>query len=873
MHTLNLQTDAKLAKQRFSHPLSPSPSPARGEGSSGPATLVRKDGSSSLATLARKDGSSSPATLVSGEGSSSPSPRAGEGLGRGGSSNAFHALKQHFALPARRNVALLLLATALLAGCAGQRLQQEGLTLLDEGRIEEGLAKLAEASKAEPDNFSYRTALVRNRDQIVNRLLASANSERAADRLDAAQAIYERILRIDPASSGARDGLESLAMERRHAVLLAEAASLLKKGDLDAAHLKLKPVLLENPRHGKAILLQRQLDEQAAKSLMAEPALQGKFKKPVTLQFRDANLKMVFEALSRTSGINVLLDKDVKPDLKTSIFVKDVSVEDAIDLILLQSQLEKKIISDNTVFVYPNTPAKLKDYQDLKIRSFHLTNADPKQMLTMIKTLLKTKDIFIHEKTSSIVMRDTPEAIRLAEKMVADQDIADPEVMLEVEVLEITRSRLSEIGIKYPSQLTLTAAGGTTGSTTGTGSTTSSGPTLEALKNINSSNILTSPALAVTLNLMLQDGDTNLLASPRIRARNREKAKIMIGDRVPVITNAVTPVSTGTPVITGSVQYLDVGLKLEVEPEIHLDNEVAIKISMEVSSIVKEVQNLVSGTLSYQVGTRNASTVLRLKDGETQILAGLISDEDRNSASKVPGLGQMPLLGRLFSSHKDDNRKTEIVLSITPRIVGNSRLPDAREVEFWAGTEASLRSNPLLLRPLGKVVLSSSGGTAGARPQPAAAPRPAAPAKAAQAAQPLALSWQGPNQAKVGDRISLTLSTPSSPGVENLGFLVGFDPSVLKALDVVEGEFMKQNSLPANFTKTIDQAGGQILVDLAGTGSGGASAGGSVATLVFEVTAATPQSQITVSRITSSAAGGEALVFAAPEPHTLAVAQ
>ena len=154
---------------------------------------------------------------------------------------------------------------------------------------------------------------------------------------------------------------------------------------------------------------------------------------------------MVFEALSRTSGINVLLDKDVKPDLKTSIFVKDVSVEDAIDLILMQSQLEKKIISDNTVFIYPNTPAKIKDYQDLKIRSFHLTNADPKQMLTMIKTLLKTKDIFVHEKTNSIVMRDTPEAIRLAEKMVADQDIADPEVMLEVEVLEISRSRLSEI--------------------------------------------------------------------------------------------------------------------------------------------------------------------------------------------------------------------------------------------------------------------------------------------------------------------------------------------------------------------------------------------------------------------------------------------
>jgi len=766
----------------------------------------------------------------------------------------------------RRNAALLLLAVTLVTGCAGQRLQREGVALLDEGRVEEGLTKLSEASKAEPDNLSYRTALVRKRDQIVNRLIASANSERAANHLDAAQAIYERILGIDPASSNAREGLESLAMERRHATILAEAGRLFKKGEFDAAQAVLKPVFLENSRHGQAILLQRQIDEQGAKGGTAGPVLQGKFKKPVTLQFRDANLKMVFEALSRTSGINILLDKDVKPDIKTSIFVKDVSVEDAIDLILLQSQLEKKIISDNTVFIYPNTPAKLKDYQDLKVRSFHLTNADPKQMLTMIKTLLKTKDIFIHEKTNSIVMRDTPEAIRLAERMVADQDIAEPEVMLEVEVLEVSTTRLSELGLKFPSQFTFTGLKGSEGA---------EGPTIAQLRNFYWQDFAISPVFSSTLNLKLEDGDTNVLASPRIRVRNREKAKIMIGSRVPVITNAVTPVSTGTPVITGSVQYLDVGLKLEVEPDIHLDNEVAIKINLDVSSIIKEVPNVQSGTLAYEVGTRNASTVLRLRDGETQILAGLISDEDRNSASKVPGLGQMPVLGRLFSSHKDDGRKTEIVLSITPRIVGNSRLPDAREVEFWAGTEASLRSNPLLLRPLGTVALSSSGVATGARSQPAVAPRAVAlaPAKATPAVQPLALSWQGPNQAKVGDKISLTLNIPSSPGVESLGFLVGFDPTILKAVDVVEGNFLKQGNLPSNFTKTIDQASGQVLIDLSGAATEGASTGGSVATLVFEVTAAAPQSQITVSRITSSAAGGEALAFAAPEPHTLVVAQ
>ncbi|OGR35512.1 MAG: type II and III secretion system protein, partial [Desulfovibrionales bacterium GWA2_65_9] len=739
----------------------------------------------------------------------------------------------------------------IVAGCAGQRLHREGMALMEQGRAEEGLAKLEQASKADPENLSYRNAWLRNREQVANRLAAAAGGERAAGRPDEAQAIYERILRLDPDNSRARLGLEELAQDKRHGAMVEEARGLFQN-DADAARAALKPVLLENPRHGEALLLQRQIDEQAARVLMAEPTLRAKFRKPVTLQFRDANLKLVLEALSRTSGINVLLDKDVKPDIKTSIFVKDVSVEDAIDLILLQSQLERKTISDNTVFIYPNTPAKLKDYQDLKIRSFHLTNADPKQMLTMIKTLLKTKDIFVHEKTNSLVMRDTPEAIRLAEKMVADQDIADPEVMLEVEVLEISRSRLAEIGINYPSQITFTARGA------------AATPTVNELRQLNGNNIVTSPALSATLNLLLQDGDTNLLASPRIRARNREKAKIMIGDRVPVITNAVTPVTTGTPVITGSVQYLDVGLKLEVEPEVHMDNEVSIKVNMEVSSIAKEVLNAVSGTLAYQVGTRNASTVLRLKDGETQILAGLINDEDRNTASKVPGIGDLPIVGRLFSSHRDNGSKTEIVLSITPRVIGASRRPDAREVEYWSGTESSLRSNPLALKPLGAVAVSSTGSGA-----PVARARPV-PGETAVAAQPLAFSWQGPKQARVGERITIALNTQAQQDAGGLGLLVGYDPAVLKATDVAPGDWMQTDGAPSNFTRTIDQASGQILVDMKGAPGG---EDGSVVMLTFEVTAATPQTPVTASRISLSGTGGEPLAAMPPAPHFIAVTQ
>jgi general secretion pathway protein D len=187
------------------------------------------------------------------------------------------------------------------------------------------------------------------------------------------------------------------------------------------------------------------------------------------------------------------------------------------------------------------------------------------------------------------------------------------------------------------------------------------------------------------------------------------------------------------------VSYIDVGLKLDVEPDIHSDGEVGIKVSMEVSNIVNQVTNPVSGTIAYQIGTRTAATLLRLKDGETQVLAGLINDEDRRSANMVPGLGQLPVLGRLFSTHGTNAKKSEIVLSITPRIVGKTRLPDAHLLEFWSGTENSLRSAPINLQQTGSVSVAPGAST----PQPVRTtplPRPGTQPPVPSAGQPAAPS-------------------------------------------------------------------------------------------------------------------------------------
>jgi len=805
-----------------------------------------------------------------------------------------------------RRIGVLFVLT-LLISCA-TTLSEEGLTLIDQGHVVEGLAKLKEAADKYPADLSLREEYLNKREQIIQRFIGRARSESAAGNFDQATELYQRVLQIDSEDLRAKAGLVKLERDRRDTAELAQAQAAYDKHDYEYARQLLHNILLENPHLSGAKILQRKIDEQLAKLAASGPTLRAEFSKPVTLEFRDANLKMVVEALSRSSGINILLDKDVRPDLKTTIFVKDASVEDTIDLILLQNQLEKKVLSDNTIFIYPNNPAKIKQYQDLMIRSFQLTNADAKEMQTMVKTLLKTRDLYVDEKTNSLVMRDTPDAVRLAEKMIAAQDLADPEVMLEVEVMEVTRSRLTELGVKLPQQIAVSATGEpettTVNNLPGGGVVTTTTPaqplTLESLKHLNGSFFNVSP-LNASIDLRHEVGNANILASPRIRVRNREKAKILIGDRVPVITNAVTPVSTGSPVVTGTVQYLDVGLKLEVEPDIHPDDDVAIKVNLEVSSIVREVAS--GPTLAYQIGTRSANTVLRLKDGETQILAGLISDEDRKTAQKFPGLGELPIIGRLFSSHKNDKKKTEIVLSITPHLTRASTRPSAGNIEFWSGTEETLRSRPLALLSSNataqNVSTSASAQPGVAQPAQAITPVPSgvgenlpiAPTVSAHASspthlpaikayrdvavnnggstnvlgKPVVLSWHSPTQAKVGDEFQVQIDANISQPLSSLSFTVGYDPKVLKVVRVEEGGLMKQDGKSV-FNSKLDTSAGRAFIHMARLGPQGVSGDGSVATITFSALNSAAQSPIVINNSATASSTGREMPRAKTEP-------
>lgn len=570
----------------------------------------------------------------------------------------------------------LCLLLPIMAGCAFDRGYRAGMEHIANGNYEEGLALISRATEDDPRNPTYRAAYLQQRDQAITRLLVQADREVAARQLDAADLTYQRVLQLDRDNARASDGIRSLQQIRAVASLVESAEAAVKSNDFERAERFLNQALALDPRNQPGLSLRSQIDATHVQTRVTPPRLKPLNQSPINLEFREANIRYIFEMLSRTTGLNFVIDKDVKTDQKATLFVRQVHVEDAIDLILLQGQLDKKIINENTMIIFPANAGKQKDYQDLAIRTFVLANADARQVLQLFKTLLRIKDVYIDEKLNAISIRDTPDVIRLAERLIGIHDQADPEVVLEIEVLEIARKRLMDLGIQWPN--TFTSLNTNLGAIT----------LLNQLRGIDSGRIGINGGPVARINA--SDNEINTLANPLIRVRSKEKARIHIGDKIPIVSTTSTP-STQGPVTTENITYLDIGLKIEVEPTVYANDDVGIRISLEASNSTSR-GTTASGSTLVEVSTRNAGTVLRLKDGETQVLAGLIRNDYGNSGNRIPGLGDIPGIGRLFGSAQDSSAKTELILSIRPRIVRNVATVSPLRGEYSSGTETTIRA-------------------------------------------------------------------------------------------------------------------------------------------------------------------------------------
>lgn len=645
----------------------------------------------------------------------------------------------------------------------------------------EALATLEQRVHSEPGNQELRAVYLRHRDRLAREYLLAADQARIQGAFDRATQLLHKVREFDPENYRAGMVLASLADDGRRLARLAEAEEKLKHGDVAQAERLARSVLAEAPGNLRAQGLLRDIDEKRIHAQQNEAMSQGALAKKVTLQFRNASLRAVFETLSHAAGLNFVFDRDIRDDVQVTLSVRETEISEVIRLLSLSQQIESKQINANSVMIYPATPAKAHDYQDLVTRSFYLANADAKQVQALLKQLVKTKDIFIDEKLNLVMMKDTPEAVHLAEQMIAALDVAEPEVMLEVEVLEVTRSKLRDIGFDFPTQIGYGVLGGTNGTTLLDGFINFAPQT----QDWNA--FVANPALV--LRLRAEDGDTKTLANPRIRVKNRNTAKIHVGDKVPVFTTT----STANVGVAASVSYLDTGIRLEVEPSVMLDDQVSMKVGLEVSNIVQEVTGP-QDSQAYRIGTRNASTTLRLRNGETQVLAGLINDDDRVVENHLPGLGDLPLFGKLFSGTNNSSSKTEIVLLITPHIIRNVVPPVSARSYLPSGTEAVIGGTPLRIGSTGpgELVLRGTPGAGAAVPLaapptfvPAIPPSPQqAPVAADLALEAVTVRLVAPEAAQAGTQLTVVADV-SGQGRHDGGLLeVEYDAARLEAVGI-----------------------------------------------------------------------------------------
>jgi general secretion pathway protein D len=764
-----------------------------------------------------------------------------------------------------RSLTVACIALAL-AACASNPTFEEAKKALGRGQTEEGLRLLEEAVREQPDDDEARRYWLATRDIFANQLTAQADSLANGGRHEEAQELYLRALSLSPNFLPAAAGLDRSRRALKHEPMLVAAEAALARGDYRAAEGPARKVLQENPADRRARRIMAEVGARKEAEAAPDRVLKGMLAKTVTLEFREATMKSVFEVLSRTAGVNFVFDKDVKQDTKITIFVRNSSIDDIIKLITVTNQLDRKVLNDNSLLIYPATAAKQKEYQELMVKTFYLANADVKTAQNLVKTVVKTKDIFVDEKLNMLVVKDTPEAIRLAEKLIALQDKAEPEVMLQVEVLEVGSGTLLDLGVTWPASVNI----GTppTGTGTGTGTTADQG-VIVLDSSLDLKAFVPNP-LAV-INLRQQDRTQSLLADPRIRVKNREKAKVLIGEKVPVVTTT----STANVGVSSNISYLDVGLTLEVEPLISLDDEVSIKVGLEVSNILETIN--FSGALGYRLGRRTAATTLRLGDGETAVLAGLISADERKTRVKVPGVGEVPALGRLFASDSDTSNRTEIVLLITPRIVRNLGRPELLQTQFPSGTEAAVGIPPLTIRttPPKSLRLSTQdggarGGAPGGRPQAAAAPEPAVQPQP-QTAEPAAVTIAAPAQVRVGQEFTVSVALPPGAGSGATLELV-YDPQVLAEVTPASTVTVGPVGLVGGSSPPPQEAGVPGRAPLAlGRGDGGAPASAQVR---FRVLASDGGvTQVSVDRLLVQDAGGNPLPFVEPAPLRLAISQ
>lgn len=599
---------------------------------------------------------------------------------------------------------ILVLGILGMSGCAlfvSPDVKRGDLHLAAE-RWEEAVLAYKQALKDDPFNPSLQGKYGLARERAAATYAERARTLLKEKQIDLALEEFKRALAINPSSTDYQAGFMQATRVKESRSQYREAERLAQLGRVEEAMSGFARAAELDPTYQEALENITRLTE-----VQQGFARDERSRQPVTLKFKNAGIKEVLEGVAKVGGFTLVFDKDVRND-PISISIQDTPFEEALHLILNSNSLFSRQISPAVLIVSPDTKQKQEQYQDLMIRTFYLSTAKAKDMVLLLKSMLDSKRMHANEQLNAIIIRDQPEKLELAERIIQANDRQEPEVLFDLEVLEVNRTKNQTYGLNYPKQA---GAGLIASGFTGTLAAEAVQMTYRQLTDLGPSNYLFKLPTTVLLDFFKQQSEAKTLASPKVRVMNNKKAEINIGDKQPILlsTTNVLPgqAATGAVPTTStvtSIEFRDTGVKLTVEPSIRLGNELSLKMKVEVIRVGDQVTLQASPPIQqFKFGNRSAETTLNMRDGETVVLGGLIQEEDRRTRVTMPWIGDWPLIGKLLSSFKTERVTTEVILTITPRIAQPALPTGSSNQAFWSGTEFNYATSPVFSSPSRKV--------------------------------------------------------------------------------------------------------------------------------------------------------------------------
>ena len=803
-------------------------------------------------------------------------------------------------------------APVLASSRKGEKLRAEARAEEVKGNLDHALELAEQAMDQDPGDPSYRLEVTRIRFEDGAMHLKNGQKLRNAGKLEEALAEFQKAYGVDPASDIAAQEIQA-------------TKKMIERAKLPGAQAEDRGLTPSALAHKQA--------QERTDSLLPIPELMPLNGSPIDLKMNNSRPRIMYETVAKIAGINVIFDPeyDQQQTIRTqSIDLTRTTLDQALDQLSVLTKSFWKPLSPNTIFVTVDNPTKRREYAEQVVKVFYLSNVtSPQEMqeiLTVLRTVVDVQKVFSFTAQNALIVRAEADTMALVEKLIADLDKPRPEVIIDFLVMQVSSTHIRNItaafaptglttsaifaprpGITTPGIQSATTTTGSTTTTTGTtattttptttGTTTAAGGTptstnipLNQLSHISSADFSLTNLPGAALEAVLNDSGTRVLQSPQIRSVDNVKANLKIGEKVPTATGSFQPGVAGvgvSPLVNTQFTFLDVGVNVEILPRVHDNGEVSLHVDIDISQVLDRIN--LGGVQEPEIGQNKATADIRMRDGEVNLIGGIIQQTDTKSTTGIPGLANIPWIGRLFSGENVEKDRTELVIAMIPHIVRGPDVTEsnlrgiaagnATQIKVAYGPRTSAAAAAAAQKPQSNnLVATPAGGPPATAPPATAPPAPIAPPATApvitstppgppQAGGPARVSFQPPTMdSELGSAVTVTLYGDNITDMISVAAQLRYDPKILRINNIVAGDLPQRNTGPMEPSKNILNDTGSADMSLSrGPNDGGISGAGGLFTVVFQAVGR-GNTNVSVSSVSLAASTGQPINVTAPTP-------